>query len=468
MSLYLGKLGRRILKQTVENPRLKWLNRALDAFGKVAHKATFGRYTPGLTRVAFLLHQNTSPGNLIWIADSHFIRNNAKVIAENPYVASFFRNNGVKTIEVTKDHTPENLANLMRKNRAQFKQSTNAEVVDSRRKFIRAIALGSAAGLVGSSIAWCIMKSCTRPKQNIKLKKIALNILREVEANKTMSPRYEKFIRVMIKLIEDDRIIFDETNGSERYSHYLAGENKVVMNLKHKGNDFSFKESFIHELFHAYQDYQKRPLRTSILEAEAHLASSDYLLHHGVDICEFWIKLESVPGKGKRIGRGFNIPKSLLETVRGKSFTSPEYKKVLGIVANKYIWPRIFLILFNSSYVQKVIKGVAQLGLSVSEVENKRREFLNQIKDIVASKTGQPLTVKGPGPSVSDIRAYKVVGDFLAASACLVSNLWLLGRRKEAVAFINKTFTEFKDALIDSTDTTAFEKIPMKGNLGIE
>ncbi len=114
MSLYLGKLGRGILKQTVANPRLKCLNRAANAFGKIARKITFGRYTPGLTREAFLLYQKTTPGDNIYIRNDRFIRN-GEIIAENPYVSLAFKNRGINKIEITEECTPEYLANLTRK-----------------------------------------------------------------------------------------------------------------------------------------------------------------------------------------------------------------------------------------------------------------------------------------------------------------------------------------------------------------
>ena len=59
MSLYLGKTGRRIISFATAHPRL---GRALDIFGKAAQKITFGKYTPGLTRAAFLMYQRAECG----------------------------------------------------------------------------------------------------------------------------------------------------------------------------------------------------------------------------------------------------------------------------------------------------------------------------------------------------------------------------------------------------------------------
>lgn len=47
MSLYLGKLGRDIVRYTVNHPRL---DRAVDRFSNVAHKLLGDRYAPDLTR----------------------------------------------------------------------------------------------------------------------------------------------------------------------------------------------------------------------------------------------------------------------------------------------------------------------------------------------------------------------------------------------------------------------------------
>jgi len=87
MSLYLGKIGRRILNYTATHPRL---NRALDAFGKVAHKAALGLYTPGLTREIHKLFQECNHGDKIQVLPDGFYRGDHK-IAGNTYISEVFR-----------------------------------------------------------------------------------------------------------------------------------------------------------------------------------------------------------------------------------------------------------------------------------------------------------------------------------------------------------------------------------------
>ena len=84
MALYLGNIGRRILNFTVTHPRL---NRVVDAFGEVAHEATFGGYTPGFTRETFLLYQKTSAGDKINVKADGFYREGEK-IAGNNYICA--------------------------------------------------------------------------------------------------------------------------------------------------------------------------------------------------------------------------------------------------------------------------------------------------------------------------------------------------------------------------------------------
>ncbi len=112
--MYLGKLGKRIIKHTVTNPQLKWLNRAVDAFGKFAHKATLGRYTPGLTREAFLLHQRTSAGDKISVEKDGFYRDGEKK-AGNEYISKrIFCNELPAKFVRTEDDTPETIAKYCR------------------------------------------------------------------------------------------------------------------------------------------------------------------------------------------------------------------------------------------------------------------------------------------------------------------------------------------------------------------
>ena len=110
MSLYLGKIGRRILNYTVTHPRL---NRAVDVFGNAAHKVTFGRYTPGLSRESFLLYQRTSSGDKIKVKEDGFYRDEEK-IAGNKYVSLAFLNAGIKQVDLNDNDSPEAVANLPR------------------------------------------------------------------------------------------------------------------------------------------------------------------------------------------------------------------------------------------------------------------------------------------------------------------------------------------------------------------
>jgi len=110
MSLYLGKIGRRILNYTVTHPRL---NSAVDVFGKIAHKATFGRYTPGLTRETFSLFQKSGIGDSIDIRGDGFYKDGEK-IAGNIYVSEAFRKRGIRVVNFEKFNSPEKLANSAR------------------------------------------------------------------------------------------------------------------------------------------------------------------------------------------------------------------------------------------------------------------------------------------------------------------------------------------------------------------
>jgi len=113
MALYLGKIGRQILNYTVAHLRL---NRAVNAFGKVAHKATFGRYTPGLTRESFLLLQKTLPGDKIEVKKDGFYGTGEK-IAGNVSISKRIKENGLPLGFLrTNEDTPESIAEYCRLN----------------------------------------------------------------------------------------------------------------------------------------------------------------------------------------------------------------------------------------------------------------------------------------------------------------------------------------------------------------
>lgn len=141
MSIYLGNIGRKIVNFSLKRPRLQ---RAVDAFGSIAHKATLGRYTPGLTREAFRLFQKTLPGDRIEVRAEGFYRNGERV-AGNEYISGRIIKNGVTAkFQRTEEDSPENISKYCRSN---FRSASRPRT--SRREFVTN--LGCFMGLAGLS-----------------------------------------------------------------------------------------------------------------------------------------------------------------------------------------------------------------------------------------------------------------------------------------------------------------------------
>ena len=112
MAIYLGNLGRKTVNYAITHP---WLNRTVDAFGKVAHIITFGNYTPGLTREALLLYQRTSHGDKITVKKDGFYRDGEK-IAGNEYISNRISRYGATKFQRTKEDSPESITDYCRLN----------------------------------------------------------------------------------------------------------------------------------------------------------------------------------------------------------------------------------------------------------------------------------------------------------------------------------------------------------------
>jgi hypothetical protein len=113
MALYAGQLRRRLINYTATSPRLE---RAVDRFGKAAHLATLGLYTPGLTRESYRLFQRTVPGERIEVKTDGFYRGEVK-IAGNRYISRRIAEFGARAgFTRATDDTPELMAKYCRLN----------------------------------------------------------------------------------------------------------------------------------------------------------------------------------------------------------------------------------------------------------------------------------------------------------------------------------------------------------------
>ncbi len=290
--------------------------------------------------------------------------------------------------------------------------------------------------------------SSVKPKTNT-LKTSALNILKEAKEKKLTSQRYRHFIDTIIRLIEEDKIHFTLSNKTTDLNiahEYHPETNTVEMNtLGASTYPTRYKSHLIHELFHAYQDFQGKPLRASVREAEAHLANCDYLYHRGRPQPETWAYLEIDPAdKGTPLSR-FNVPPSIIKNIRHANFSSPEYKKAIKLIGDQYIWMRAWLQLIQQTL--GFVLQIKQSGMTRTEIMKYRKTYLSRMRTLPGS---QILKVKNIIGGKGDFMVSGSILKFLGSSQILIEALWREGNKREAEALANKTFNEFKSTLQSS------------------
>jgi hypothetical protein len=342
----------------------------------------------------------------------------------------------------------------------------------SRREFFvfaaRNVILGASAGTLiwdqatkpsptKSKTKSSSISSPSRPKQNVKLKRITLSILKKVQTEASMSSRYNKFIAEIIKLIEDDKITFDSSKTeilqlADANAAYNSKTNSLLINkLAAKRGGILFNASLIHELFHAYQDFKKIKQNISIIEAEAYLAGADYLSHHQYPLPESWLDIKAVPGIKGATNITFNIPRLIAQNIRGASFSSNKYKNALKLVADNYLWMLLYVYLYKSeSVINRAIIRSSKIPLSASSLPTLKKEQKHHLKMIRygISKIGHAVVIKNP----DDIYASSAVYDFVAVSG-MISNIRAntQGIKGENTS-MNVAFETLKEALNRSTN----------------
>ncbi|MFC1496691.1 hypothetical protein ACFL52_04675 [Candidatus Margulisiibacteriota bacterium] len=110
MALFMGKVGRRILKYTLASPRI---NRAVDLFSNTVHKIIGDRYVPGLTRDMYELYQKTEDGQeLLYKRDGIYDAKNSKITTNPIGKCSFFPT--YYSISINRSTDPEEMIQQLR------------------------------------------------------------------------------------------------------------------------------------------------------------------------------------------------------------------------------------------------------------------------------------------------------------------------------------------------------------------
>ncbi|MEA3493158.1 MAG: hypothetical protein U9R38_02080 [Candidatus Margulisiibacteriota bacterium] len=294
-----------------------------------------------------------------------------------------------------------------------------------------------------------LVHSCKR-KGRIKAlaitpKETTLKLLEEIKHKSLMSPRYGFFIKKMIELIKTNRlhVKYLDTADPQRPDRYNSKTDTIEINPVTL--ELRAKSSFIHELFHAYQDWQRKAGPNSFVEAEAYLAENDYLFHcHDAPGLEAWLSIETDPKEKKDFLFGFNAPASLIKRISNADFHSHGYHQAVKLTAYNYIWATTFFTV--SKRVLGVLSFLKRSAMDDNTVLRYRAFHLHRMQSLSNSQT---LQVRIIGAEVS-WKVSDAIMQFVGSSRYLIRKLWGSGKKAEAQALLSRTFEEFKHALQSS------------------
>lgn len=320
-------------------------------------------------------------------------------------------------------------------------QNTGQNSGITRRAFLQ-ISLRTGIALLGSGL----VQSCKRKKKIkgpiVTPREKTLELLKEIKNEYSISPRYDFFIEKMIELIKAHKIHIEyiDTKDPRRPDTYNLKTNTMEINpvaLKLRS-----KSSFIHELFHAYQDWQRKALPNSFVEAEAHLAENDYLFHcdKGPGL-EAWLTIETDPNEKKGFLLGFNVPVSLIRGISHADFCSYEYRQAVRWTAYNYLWAMAFFAI--SKRVLGVLASLNRSRMNDNTIMHFRKFHLNRMRLLPDSQVLEFRIIGGK----MNLNVSNAIVQFMGSSRYLIRKLWESGKKAESQALLSRTFEEFKHAL---------------------
>lgn len=215
-------------------------------------------------------------------------------------------------------------------------------------------------------------------------------LLRSIRNKSQMSSRYNDFLDKTIDLLLNNKIKFKMIThydfsrdfADKQFSFvgkYVERDNAILFfpPAKDQLSVDNFERDFIHELFHAYQDFKKKAITSDRAEAEAYLAQSDLMMHrYSHYMNDSWIIFKQA-GKGGFLTFDLSPPKRYTEIVVGNNDNDPECRKVLAAIEHDYMAIRIFFAFFNSP---DFIRAAANYSKKIDEQFVKRGEAINSRK----------------------------------------------------------------------------------------
>jgi|GEM_PF-5725974 len=302
-------------------------------------------------------------------------------------------------------------------------------------------------GFLQSALAAGIaLTSCKKKKSRPTMPPLPSKALTILQGAR-LSSRYQDFSKTASSLIKKGKIKFKESNTLEKYQSYAiynSKTNTIVVDKSWISTDNKeSKATVIHELFHAYQDYQKRYLTESAREAEALLAEYDYLYQQNENLPEAWFVIHRLPSAKTEYAFRFNVPRSVIQSCANTDFASASYRKAVDKIAQNKLWAKYsgFQRILSEPLVNEMKKSRKSLReinklwetlgkrLSSLPKSSKRTALINESVRTIGKKS-LPDQIK--------------ISMFIAASQLLVQKYLNAGRVDYAQTVYNQTFKAFK------------------------
>lgn len=174
---------------------------------------------------------------------------------------------------------------------------------------------------------------------------VAYGLVQRIMKNGEMSQRYLEFLGTMRALVKEGKIRFKTTDqtASRSVDFYYDINQKAVYAvsgmIQETQNITITESSFIHELTHAYQDYQKRTLRYRTFEAEAHIAQSDFIWHVKPELLHptRWLQVYPITDGFKY---KFMVPQEVIRTAASFTNNDPGLANLVAQTGKNYLTVR--------------------------------------------------------------------------------------------------------------------------------
>ncbi|MFA4967464.1 MAG: hypothetical protein WC624_04525 [Candidatus Margulisiibacteriota bacterium] len=290
----------------------------------------------------------------------------------------------------------------------------------------------------------------------------AYALLRRVNKQGELSARYQDFLSTVGGLIKTGKIKFAiEPPGHFGY-RYEPKDNTLFVDPKFIDGIVMNESIIIHELFHAYQDFQKQALRASQSEAEAYLVQSDFLLHVEPKLFAEpqWLYLFSYTlekGKKNSLGKGsntaiFSWPHNSVKMFIDLTQDDPRLENIMQTARNNYLMFRVFSSMAEKDRFEMLagqLKPKAgfeeKINWLIDSIENKLHVLQSApLKTYFSCKTI---------PGGANCRSSIAVADFSTLVSFTIKILWERKQYKRATQLINHYYIdvwqEEKHSLLD-------------------